>query len=188
MLCSMSLFLENPVRIEQALEAEWDLTVVDEAHHLKWQQGEPGRDYQIVELLSKRSKGLLLLTATPEQLGRLGHFSRLRLLDADRYHDYGEFLAEETDYESIAQLVQGLDDQPTEVHQRIRDRLGRHAPDDDNELVTALLDRHGTGRVLFRNVRESVEGFRARHLHAVELPAESFPTVTPVPGAVRMQG
>ena len=176
MLCSMSLFLENPARIEQALEAEWDLTVVDEAHHLKWQQGEPGRDYQIVELLSKRSKGLLLLTATPEQLGRLGHFSRLRLLDADRYHDYGEFLAEETEYESIAQLVQGLDDQPAEVHQRIRDRLGRHAPDDDNELVTALLDRHGTGRVLFRNVRESVEGFRARHLHAVELPAESFPT------------
>ncbi len=175
MLCSMDLFLENPDRIEQAYDAEWDLIVVDEAHHLKWHEGEPGPDYQVVELLSKRSKGLLLLTATPEQLGRLGHFSRLRLLDADRYHDYQEFLNEEHDYESVAQLVQGLDDKPAEVYQRIREKLGDHAPADDHELVSALLDRHGTGRVLFRNVRESVEGFRQRKLISAELPAQAFP-------------
>lgn len=175
MLCSMDLFLGNPDRIEQAYEAEWDLIVVDEAHHLKWHEGEPGPDYQVVELLSKRSKGLLLLTATPEQLGRLGHFSRLRLLDADRYHDYEEFIAEEEEYESVALLVQGLDDQPAGVYEKIREKLGDHAPADDHELVHALLDRHGTGRVLFRNVRESVEGFRKRQLHADELPAEKFP-------------
>ena len=175
MLCSMDLFLGNPDRIEQAFEAEWDLIVVDEAHHLKWHDGEPGPDYQVVELLSKRSKGLLLLTATPEQLGRLGHFSRLRLLDSDRYHDYNEFLAEEEAYESVALLVQGLDDQPAEVYAQIREKLGDHAPADDHELVNALLDRHGTGRVLFRNVRESVEGFRQRQLQADELTADSFP-------------
>jgi len=175
MLCSMDLFLDNPDRIEQAYDAEWDLIVVDEAHHLKWHEGEPGPDYQMVELLSKQSKGLLLLTATPEQLGRLGHFSRLRLLDADRYHDYEEFLAEEEEYESVALLVQGLDDQPAGVYEKIREKLGDHAPADDQELVHALLDRHGTGRVLFRNVRESVEGFRQRQLQADELPADNFP-------------
>jgi ATP-dependent helicase HepA len=31
--------------------------------------------------------GLLLLTATPEQLGMSGHFARLRLLDPDRFSD-----------------------------------------------------------------------------------------------------
>ena len=33
---------------------------------------------------------------------------------------------------------------------------------EDQELIHALLDRHGTGRVLFRNVRESVGGFPRR--------------------------
>ena len=49
-------------------------------------------------------------------------------------------------------------------------------PNNDDELLPALLDRHGTGRVLFRNVRESVEGFRERILKPYELPAEQFPT------------
>ena len=43
-----------------------------------------------------------MLTATPEQLGRAGHFARLRLLDPTRYHDYDAFLAEESKFEIIA--------------------------------------------------------------------------------------
>ena len=37
-------------------------------------------------------------------------------------------------------------------------------------IVDALLDRHGTGRVLFRNTRASVQGFPQRRLHTVALP------------------
>ena len=54
---------------------------MDEAHHLHWSEERAGDDYLFVEALAARSAGLLLLTATPEQLGRIGHFGRLRLLE-----------------------------------------------------------------------------------------------------------
>ena len=175
MLCTTSLFTDNPKRLDQALLADWDLVIVDEAHHLAWTAGEPSPEYQVVERLGEKSKGLLLLTATPEQLGRLGHFSRLRLLDPSRYRDYDQFLAEEADYNKIAQLISAfVIENNTATNAALRDRLGQFAPDADDELITALLDRHGTGRVLFRNVRESVSGFPARILHRHELSGQ-FP-------------
>ncbi len=174
-LCSLDLFLDNPRRLEQAASADWDLVVIDEAHHLEWQDGQPGEDYTAVEQLSQVAKGLLLLTATPEQLGRLGHFSRLRLLDPSRYHSYEDFLEEEMQYESVADLVNGVLNNEKGATEKVRGRLGEHAPENDDELLSALLDRHGTGRVLFRNVRESVEGFRKRILKSYELPANQFP-------------
>ena len=42
-------------------------------------------------------------------------------------------------------------------------------------VIRSLLDRHGTGRVLFRNTRSSVSGFPERKLHEYPLPApESY--------------
>ncbi|MGV0034053.1 MAG: RNA polymerase-associated protein RapA [Candidatus Azotimanducaceae bacterium WSBS_2022_MAG_OTU7] len=174
-LCSLDLFLNNPKRLDQAATTDWDLIVIDEAHHLEWRDGEPGEDYTAVEQLSQVAKGLLLLTATPEQLGRLGHFGRLRLLDPSRYHSYDDFLEEEMHYENIAGLVSGVLNNKKGAVSTVRQKLGEHAPENDNELLPALLDRHGTGRVLFRNVRESVEGFPKRILNVYELPAEQFP-------------
>ncbi|EVU14532.1 DEAD/DEAH box helicase family protein, partial [Vibrio parahaemolyticus V-223/04] len=80
-LCSLDFLRKSRKRFEQALEGEWDLLVVDEAHHLEWSQDKPSREYQVVEGLAERTPGVLLLTATPEQLGRESHFARLRLLD-----------------------------------------------------------------------------------------------------------
>ena len=40
------------------------------------------------------------------------------------------------------------------------------------EIVKALVDQYGTGRVLFRNSRKSVQGFPKRHLHHHALPRE----------------
>lgn len=174
-ICSLDLFLDNPERLEQACTTTWDLVVVDEAHHLHWQEDYPGEDYLAVEALGHVSSGLLLLTATPEQLGRLGHFSRLRLLDPSRYHSYQEFIEEEAGYESIAELVREISSSPATAFKKIRERLGDHAPPEDNALIDALLDRHGTGRVLFRNIRDSVAGFMQRQLSAVELPGTHFP-------------
>jgi ATP-dependent helicase HepA len=69
--------------VKQALEAGWDILVVDEAHHLHWSPQGASPEYTIVETLGRKTSGLLLLTATPEQLGMAGHFARLRLLDPD---------------------------------------------------------------------------------------------------------
>ena len=90
------------------MAAGWDVLVVDEAHHLEWSEAAPSREYQVVEELSRKSEGLLLLTATPEQLGVESHFARLRLLDPDRYRDLATFQAEAKDYRGTAEVAEKL--------------------------------------------------------------------------------
>ena len=52
-----------------------------------------------------KAENLILLTATPEQQGKESHFAQLRLLDADRFFDYAEFIKEELEVEPVAQLA-----------------------------------------------------------------------------------
>ncbi|MEM8593674.1 MAG: SNF2-related protein, partial [Pseudomonadota bacterium] len=96
-LCPLSFLVENPERDEQALACDWDVLVVDEAHHLEWAEDKASEEYECVERLAERAQGVLLLTATPEQLGVEGHFARLRLLDPDRYYDLPTFVNEDKD-------------------------------------------------------------------------------------------
>ena len=81
-LASIDLLIDHPTLMASALEAKWDLLVVDEAHHLVWDEEKPSEAYQLVAQLSAQTAGVLLLTATPEQLGVASHFARLKLLDA----------------------------------------------------------------------------------------------------------
>lgn len=167
MLCTLDLFTDNPERLDQAIEGEWDLVVVDEAHHLHWTPESTSPEYSVVELISRVSRGLLLLTATPEQLGKAGHFARLRLLDPDRFHDYETFVQEEAQYEQVAGTANKLLDGDAQEKVQARAEIAAVLNADENAvsdetLIRDLLDRHGTGRVLFRNVRSSVDGFPAR--------------------------
>tara|TARA_R110002072_G_scaffold64_7_gene391 strand:- start:315 stop:3134 length:2820 start_codon:yes stop_codon:yes gene_type:complete len=163
MICSLNLFTENEDRLAEALEADWDLVIVDEAHHLRFEPDNPSPEYRVVEQLSQISKGLLLLTATPEQLGKAGHFARLRLLDPNRFNDFDVYLAEETSFAAVAEaataLLEGEENKP-EARKIIQDLVKQEGSDE--ELISALLDRHGTGRVLFRNVRSGIKGFADR--------------------------
>lgn len=194
MLCSLDLFLDNPARLKQAAATDWDLMVVDEAHHLAWTAADASPEYLIVELLGMVSKGLLLLTATPEQLGRAGHFARLRLLDPTRYHDYGAFLAEESKFEMIADNLDLLRDASTEDNEKLKakseilsilsiEERGQDKSLTVDDLTNMVLDRHGTGRVLFRNVRKSVKGFPNRVLktYPLESPEAYRQITTPYP-------
>lgn len=107
-LCSLELLTDSPLNAAAALGVEWDLLIVDEAHHLHWTPEDSGLDYDLVEALSEQIPAVLLLTATPEQFGRAGHFGRLRLLDPQRFGDYQAFLAEEEDYAPVADLAAAL--------------------------------------------------------------------------------
>jgi len=112
-LCSLGFLVNNKTRMQQALDGEWDLMVVDEAHHLQWSENDVSPEYDLIEKLSAVTKGVLLLTATPEQLGKASHFARLRLLDTDRFSNFEQFLQEEKPYEPVAQAVENLlRDQP----------------------------------------------------------------------------
>ncbi|WP_413725491.1 RNA polymerase-associated protein RapA [Sodalis sp. RH16] len=187
-LCSLDFVRRNHERLEKLADAEWDLMVVDEAHHLAWSEEAPSREYQVIEQLARSIPGILLLTATPEQLGLQSHFARLRLLDPDRFHDYAEFVAEQQRYRPVADAVtlllngKDLTDEAKNLlgemlsEQDIEPLLAVTNGDDTRarsarrELTAMLMDRHGTSRVLFRNTRQGVKGFPRRLLHQIKLP------------------
>ncbi|HEY6131057.1 MAG TPA: RNA polymerase-associated protein RapA [Halioglobus sp.] len=166
-LTSLDLFLSQPDLQIQALTALWDLVVIDEAHHLHWSPDTVGDDYLFVEALARHTAGLLLLTATPEQIGQASHFARLRLLDPARFHDLQKFQQEELQYRTWSQLVGALESGQA-VHE-LPPGLDLNA--ETSVIIEQILDRHGTGRVLFRNSRAAIAGFPQRVLHHYPLAA-----------------
>lgn len=170
-------FLEqSPKRAAQLLEAHWDLVVVDEAHHLAWTPEAASPRYRLVEQLAAATPGVVLLTATPEQLGRTGHFARLRLLDPQRYHDLDVYLAESDRFLALSRIADKLlDRHPLDASEHVQLQEAFQGdtslqacladptkPEHSRELLAALIDRHGTGRSMFRNRRASIGGFPKR--------------------------
>lgn len=194
-ICSLDFLRKKRRRFEQVLEAEWDLLVVDEAHHLEWSEEAPSRAYETVEALAEQVPGVLLLTATPDQLGHQSHFARLRLLDPERFYDYEAFLAEEQAYGQVASAAQELLEGETlsdEARQILASQLeGLDLSDAAarQQAVAKLLDQHGTGRVLFRNSRANIQGFPERHLNVYPMPLpEQYKTAIKVMGMMGGNG
>ncbi|WP_303847241.1 RNA polymerase-associated protein RapA [Aeromonas sobria] len=194
-ICSLDFLRKKRRRFEQVLEAEWDLLVVDEAHHLEWSEEAPSRAYEMVEALAEQVPGVLLLTATPDQLGHQSHFARLRLLDPERFYDYEAFLAEEQAYGQVASAAQELLDGETlsdEARQILASQLEGLDLGDAvarQQAVAKLLDQHGTGRVLFRNSRANIQGFPERHLNVYPMPLpEQYKTAIKVMGMMGGNG
>lgn len=179
-----------PNRAKQVLECEWDMLIVDEAHHLEWSEDAPSVAYQLVEKLAKQIPSVLLLTATPEQLGQESHFARLALLDSDRFYDYAAFEQEQNAYQPVADAVatllndkllsdaeqnaiaELLSEEDTEPMFKIIN--SKKSAESDRlqvrqELIKELIDRHGTSRVLFRNTRQGVKGFPHREYYQINL-------------------
>jgi ATP-dependent helicase HepA len=188
-LCSLSSLTLNEAMYDDALQASWDMMIVDEAHHLQWNEQQASSEYQCIEGLAREVAGLLLLTATPEQLGIESHFARLRLLDPDRYFDLAKFRQQEAEYQPVSELVnQLLADNAQQILITLQPSIEKYLGQDGylalentddfvamrDQAISNLLDRHGTGRILFRNTRDVVEGFPERHLHGYPLvaPAE----------------
>ena len=181
-LCSLNFLKKYPKRFQAALDGQWDLLVVDEVHHLHWSEQSASPEYTMIEQLAAQTKGVLLLTATPEQLGKASHFARLRLLDPNRFDSFAHFVAEEQSYEPIANAVEALLENrelDAAIRQTIRSALGTAQADallnDQSttarlKLAESLLDRHGTSRILFRNTRVAVKGFPQRKLCPAPLP------------------
>ena len=183
-LCGLSLLELEEQRALQAVQGEWDLVIVDEAHHLEWHRDDPSHVYRIVEQIAASTPGLLLLTATPQQLGAEGHFARLRLIDPDRYSSLDNFTKEARNYEKVAAAVERLISGKTLVTKDAK-IFGDHAPrvqhliellEGGEEsaragLISALIDDFGVGRALFRNRRVNMKGFPERKVSLVEIPA-----------------
>lgn len=185
-LSSQNFFADYPHRQQQALQASWDMVIVDEAHHLEWSEQAPSAEYLFVERLAQLTSSLILLTATPEQLGKESHFARLRLLDPDRFYSFAAFLEEERLFEPVVNAAKVLlagkpldeaataslrtllkNDNVESLLQNLNDAA--KAPAARDELIRILLDHHGTGRILFRNSRQTVQGFPERERYGYAL-------------------
>ena len=187
LLCSLEFVTHSETVLQQLIEAEWDILVIDEAHHLAWSEHSPSKAYTYIEKLSASIPGLLLLTATPEQLGEESHFARLRLLDPHRYHSLTKFLKEVESFRTIAHVVDNLLDadhlneqssktlmelfKGNEEYLTLLDNFNMSEDNDRyrQQLIQILADQHGTGRVLFRNTRNAIKGFPQRESHAYPL-------------------
>ncbi len=195
-IASVGWLANDRKRRQQAIDAGWDALVVDEAHHLAWSADAPSAEYRLVETLAAQVPAVILLTATPEQLGRSGHFARLRLLDPARYGDLDTFLAESDHYTAVSGAVDALlsgavldadaraaliglfGDEGGSVPARLdtidaADGAARQAL--VATLIDDLVDRHGTGRSMIRNRRAAVGGFPRRIADLRRLPAADEP-------------
>ena len=153
-ISSIEFLTESSKRAAQAIACDWDLLIVDEAHHLHWSPEQVSPEYDVVERLAQSTPRLLLLTASPEQMGLESHFARLRLLDPHRYPDFEAYQGEHDRYAEVAADI------------------GKRLESMDRQELAEALDRHGPGRVIFRNTRKYVSGFPSRHpdLVALDLP------------------
>ena len=143
-IASIDFLTEHPEREDQVVSCNWDILIVDEAHHLHWSPEQTSPEYDVVERLAGVAPRLLLLTASPEQMGLESHFARLRLLDPQRYHDFESYQDEHESYAEVAaEISKELDNM-------------------DSYQLADELDRHGPGRVIFRNTRKCMSGFPKR--------------------------
>jgi ATP-dependent helicase HepA len=181
-ISATSFLARSDERRRQVEAAGWDLVVVDEAHHLTC----PSPEYLLVESLAARAPGVLLLTATPEQLGEESHFERLRLLDPERYPSYARYQEDRKRYRAVARIATRILDGEEltakdakelqailpRAARTLRGLLKRLRSGDEAArapLVEALVDQHGPGRVVFRNSRAVLGQFPERKLRAWKL-------------------
>jgi len=192
-ICSLAFLADNENRKRQVIEAGWDLVIADEAHHLEWTPDSASNEYALVEALAKVSPGILLLSATPQQLGPEGHFARLRLLDPDRYASLDQFLEEAEHYQQVAKAADkllgggSLGKSEQKLFNAKSDRIRKHgdalAKGDESArepLVNELLDEFGIGRVMFRNTRSALKNFPERKACLYDLKKSDDPLDTKV--------
>lgn len=134
--------------------SDFDMIIVDEAHHI--QPGSP--EFEVLQGYAHYCAHMVLLSATPEQLGQESHFARLQLLDPAKFTDYQAFVAQEQEYAQLNEQIKTL----PEGRAQLIAQYGLDSELSDEHLLDQLLDCHGMGRVMFRNTRSAVSGFPQR--------------------------
>jgi ATP-dependent helicase HepA len=165
-IAPISLFESDAALQNGVAELDWDMVVIDEAHHVTGIGEQLTPLGQFISDLSARSRGLLLLTATPEQAGLRSHFDRLQLIDPARFCDFEQFQSEQSQFAEWSRVIENLESGET-----VSLPQGIDADADPDQQIQQMLDRFGPGRVLFRNTRHSIKGFPTRHRHQHALPA-----------------
>ncbi len=184
-ICSIDLLLSKPTFTSAVVETQWDLVVVDEAHHMRMNSP----SFHLLKALSAKTDGLILLSATPEQFGRKDHFSRLQLLDPQRYSTYENYLKEIKRLQLLSDYIDkwinvhgiNLENVSTEGIQIVLpEKIAELLPGVDESRIknqslslAELIDIYAVGRVQYRNTRKTIKGFPQRKVNLIALDAES---------------
>ncbi len=176
-------------------EADWDLIIIDEAHHARRHpDGSTTRLYRLALDLAPAEhitrRGMLLLTATPMQLNTHELYSLIEILDptlfpshehfenhrqavpglsrlVERLYHNGFPFPDERPSETAELVAKWLDIEPTMAHTRLS-----AAKDDQTELeqlAKELEGKHRLSEVLIRNRKAVVGGFMPRTAYRWEV-------------------
>ena len=195
-LCS-SGWIANPKWADLCTAVDWDLIIVDEAHHARsHRSGETTRLYRLVRDLAapghSARRAMLFLTATPMQLDTHELYSLVELLDPALFPSEEHFERHRIEAPGLSRLAELLsrygfpppDEDPDETVQQVarwleldkdtvRQRLAAGSEETDR-LVAELADRHLLSEVMIRNRKAVVGGFmpRVANRWSVELTVE----------------
>ena len=171
-------------RAKEIALADWDMVIVDEAHHARRTLGNLAgtRFYRLVQQLASpehaNSRAMLFLTATPMQLHPFELYSLLELLDPTLFASYEDFDDHRRQLAGLNQTVEAIgrwsslgpagrmevaDDVAhwlSDERQACATRLGD--PDERAVLTEELLSRHRLSEALVRNRKAVVGGFMPR--------------------------
>ena len=195
-LCS-SGWVAIPRWAELCAEADWDLVIVDEAHHARSHRSrETTRLYRLVRDLAGPShfarRAMLFLTATPMQLDTHELYSLVELLDPALFPSEEHFERHRREVPGLSRLAELLsrhgfplpDEDPDVTVEQVsgwleldedtaRQRLTAGL-EEREALVAELADRHLLSEVMIRNRKAEVGGFmpRVANRWSVELTVE----------------
>ena len=183
-ICSSS-WVTRKEWAELCVEADWDLIIVDEAHHVRMHEdGQTTRLYDLVNDLATpnnaASRSLLLLTATPMQLGTHEIYALVELCDPVLFPSPEDFEKHRNSVPGLNSLVERLKSpdfsdsnsdfeevvervsQWLEIEKQNARRRLTAGRDELDALADDLSDRHLLSEVMIRNRKSVIGGFMPR--------------------------
>ncbi len=170
-------------RRDEIARTDWDLIIVDEAHHARKQQdGSRTNLYRLVNDLTARPefsrRAVLFLTATPMQLQRHELYSLVEMVDPVLFSSEDDFVAHIENLSGLNRTVESIDKFGIPVDDEELDGLvsevarftgvarsaarRRINKSEAGELAEFLRSRHRLSEVMIRNRRSKIGGFQPR--------------------------
>ena len=163
-------------RREEIAAVDWDLIIVDEAHHARRQRSgnrvTMTNLYRLVSALTSRPefarRSVLFLTATPLQLHRHELFSLVEMLNPILFASENEFASHVQGLSGLNRLVEELarEGPVGDLTKRAGALLDEHPTELEGlelgDLIGRLRERHRLSEVLIRNRRAVIGGFQPR--------------------------
>ena len=170
---------------EWCLDAQWDLVVVDEAHHAR--RHRDGTTTQLYDLLAdliggsnSRTRAALLLTATPMQLDPMELYGMVELLNPTLFASEDDFERHSSDMRGLSRLVERISHSGAQVPDSfsaedidqiahwlaespdaVRNRLAA-GETGISETLRLLMAQHRLSEIMLRNRKAHVGGFMPR--------------------------